>query len=109
MIAALFLDGGWETAVDFVRVRWEPLMAEDVVPPVDAKTTLQEWAQEKGLALPAYAVVERQGPEHAPTFTIEVRVEGRPPARAAGSSKRAAGQGAAKAMLDAFGKAGDDG
>ncbi len=109
VIAALFLDGGWETAVDFVRVRWEPLMAEDVVPPVDAKTTLQEWAQEKGLALPAYAVVERQGPEHAPTFTIEVRVEGRPPARATGSSKRAAEQGAAKAMLDAFGKAGDDG
>ncbi|MDP6573481.1 MAG: ribonuclease III [Rhodospirillales bacterium] len=109
VIAALFLDGGWETAADFVRARWGPLMAEDAVPPVDAKTTLQEWAQGQGLALPVYAVVERQGPAHAPTFTIEVRVEGRPPARAAGSSKRAAEQGAAKAMLDAFGKAGDDG
>ena len=109
VIAALFLDGGWETAAGFVRARWEPLMAEDAVPPVDAKTALQEWAQGQGMALPVYAVVERQGPAHAPTFTIELRVEGRPPARAAGSSKRAAEQGAAKAMLDAFGKAGDDG
>ena len=109
VIAALFLDGGWQTAAGFVRARWEPLMAEDVEPPVDAKTALQEWAQGQGLALPAYDVVERQGPAHAPTFDVEVRVHGRDPARAAGSSKRAAEQGAAEAMLDALRKAGDDG
>ena len=109
VIAALFLDGGWQAAAGFVRARWEPLMAEDVEPPVDAKTALQEWAQGQGLALPAYDVVERQGPAHAPTFDVEVRVHGREPARAAGSSKRAAEQGAAEAMLDALRKAGDDG
>ena len=109
VIAALFLDSGWETAARFVRSRWEPLMAEDVEPPVDAKTTLQEWAQGRGLALPAYSVVERLGLAHAPTFTVEVRVKGRDPARATGSSKRAAEQGAAKAMLDALQNVEDDG
>lgn len=109
VIAALFLDGGWETAAGFVRARWEPLMAEDIEPPVDAKTALQEWAQGQGLALPAYDVVERHGPAHAPTFTIEVRVHARDPTRAAGASKRAAEQGAAEAMLDALRNARDDG
>lgn len=109
VIAALFLDGGWETAVSFVRARWEPLMAEDVEPPVDSKTELQEWAQGHGLALPAYDVVDRQGPAHAPTFTVEVRVAGRVAARSKGLSKRAAEQGAAKAMLGALRKAGDNG
>jgi len=109
VIAALFLDGGWDTAVAFVRARWEPLMAEDIEPPVDAKTALQEWAQRHGLALPAYTVLEHQGPAHAPTFTVEVRVHGRDPARAAGSSKRVAEQGAAKIMFETLQKAGDVG
>ena len=42
----------------------------------DAKSALQEWAQGKGLALPEYVEVSRKGPDHAPRFTSEVRIDG---------------------------------
>ena len=65
----------------------------------DAKSLLQEWAQGQGLELPAYVEVDRQGPDHAPRFTAEVRISGRKPARGEGASKRAAEQAAATALL----------
>jgi ribonuclease-3 len=60
---------------------------------------LQEWVQGQGLELPAYVEVQRQGPDHAPRFTAEVRIKGRKPARGEGASKRAAEQAAAGALL----------
>lgn len=99
VIAALFLDGGLAPTEAFVRRHWAPLMAEAPKPPKDAKTTLQEWAQGRGLPLPVYKVRERTGPDHAPLFTVEAIVETQPPASGAGASKRAAEQAAAEAML----------
>ncbi|MEK9965054.1 MAG: putative dsRNA-binding protein, partial [Rhodospirillaceae bacterium] len=72
-------------------------------PPRDPKTALQEWAQSETLGLPAYHDVGREGPDHAPSFTVEVRVEGMKPVRAAGSSKRAAERAAASIMLGMLG------
>jgi ribonuclease III len=66
----------------------------------DAKSALQEWAQGSGLALPVYTEVERNGPDHAPRFTSEVRIKGKSPARGEGASKRAAEQAAARALLE---------
>ena len=43
--------------------------------------------------------VARQGPDHAPRFTAEVRIKGRKPARGEGANKRAAEQAAATALL----------
>lgn len=40
----------------------------------DTKTTLQEKAVSRGLAVPVYELVERLGPDHAPTFVVQVRV-----------------------------------
>ena len=62
---------------------------------------LQEWAQGQGLELPVYAEVLREGPDHAPRFTAEVRIRGQKPARGNGTSKRAAEQAAATALLGA--------
>ncbi len=100
MIAALYLDGGLVTAQRFVEFYWSPLVEAAGVPPRDPKTTLQEWAQGRGLPLPSYVVVESRGPAHEPVFTIEVRVEGREPESATGGSKRAAEQVAASRLLD---------
>ena len=47
IIAALFMDGGLGTAESFIRRHWTPLMSEDLSPPKDAKTTLQEYVQSK--------------------------------------------------------------
>jgi ribonuclease-3 len=99
VIGALYLDGGLAAARGFVVPFWTPLMEADGTPPQDAKTALQEWAQGRGLPLPTYREVDRQGPDHAPRFTVEAAVEGEAPARGRGSSKRLAEQAAAEDLL----------
>ena len=100
VIAALYLDGGLEPARRFIERAWAELVNQDLCPPQDAKTALQEWAQGQGLKLPAYSIVATAGPPHDPVFTVEVRVEGVAPARAEGRSKRAAEQAAAAVLLE---------
>jgi len=100
VIAAIYLDGGFAAAVAFIERFWEPLITEMAAPPSDAKTTLQEWAQGRGLPLPAYALVATSGPDHAPHFTVAVRVAGEAEASATASSKRAAETAAAAALLE---------
>ena len=98
LLGALYLDGGLQPAADFIHRYWQKDIAvEDA--PADSKTTLQEWAQGKGLPLPQYKVIEHSGPAHAPKFIIEASVKGYPPAMAEGNSKRAAQKAAAELLL----------
>ena len=103
LIGALYLDGGLETALIFIHRYWKETIAEKA--PADPKTALQEWAQKQGFPLPAYKVLDRSGPPHAPKFVIEVAVKNHPPASAEGHSKREAEKAAAQALLEAVGKA----
>jgi ribonuclease III len=100
LIAAIYLDGGFEAGSAFVRRYWEPLIDEMAGPPRDPKTALQEWAQARGLALPAYDLVGTTGPDHAPLFTVAASVIGRDRATATASSKRLAEATAAAMLLD---------
>lgn len=102
VIGALYLDGGLEAARAFVEPRWTPLLEADPTPPRDPKTTLQEWAQGRGLPLPDYSEVGREGPAHEPFFTMAVRVAGHAPAKGRGRSKRQAERAAAAALLAAL-------
>ncbi|HEX3952432.1 MAG TPA: ribonuclease III [Stellaceae bacterium] len=99
VIAAIYLDGGFAAAFACVERLWAPLLADMEGPPRDPKTTLQEWVQARGLPLPAYQLVDTQGPDHAPNFTVAVHVAGMPEASATASSKRAAEIAAAAAWL----------
>ncbi len=99
VIGALFLDGGYPAAEALVRRLWRKRVEEDRRPPRDPKTALQEWAQARGLPLPNYREVRREGPAHAPDFTIEVKVEGSAPEVGQGRSKRTAERQAAEALL----------
>lgn len=99
VIAAMYLDGGLEAARQFVVRHWQTMMGEATRPPKDPKTALQEWAQARSLPLPRYREVERRGPPHAPTFSVEVAVDGLQPTVASGASKRTAEQAAAEALL----------
>jgi ribonuclease-3 len=99
LIAAIYLDGGFDAAQEVVERLWSDLIERDASPPKDAKTVLQEWAQGRGLPLPVYRETERSGPPHAPLFRVEVRVEGLEPADATGPSKRAAERAAAESLL----------
>ncbi len=100
VIAAIYLDAGFAAAFAFIARFWENLINAMEMPPRDPKTALQEWAQARGLPLPAYALVATSGPDHAPHFTVAVRVSGMAEASATASSKRAAETGAAAALLE---------
>ena len=69
------------------------------LPPKDAKTMLQEWAQKLGLPVPHYREIERNGPAHEPVFTVVVEVMSHDKFTGCGLSKRAAEQQAAENML----------
>lgn len=99
LIAAVFLDGGYEAAADFISRFWRERMLTPRHPLRDAKTVLQEWAQGRGLPTPAYREVERTGPHHDPEFRVAVELPDLAPAEGLGRSKRAAEQAAAAAML----------
>ena len=99
VIAALYLDGGMQAAKRFIDQYWRPRMEAASGSLSDAKTTLQEWAQARGLETPRYEVRSRTGPDHAPCFTIEVRVDGEDAAEGTGMSKREAEQSAASTLL----------
>lgn len=98
VLGAIFIDGGYAVAAALVELWWTPHLGELIVPH-DAKSALQEWAQSRRLPLPLYVSISRTGPDHAPKFTTEVRVEGLIPFRGEGASKREAEQAAAHAML----------
>ncbi len=100
VIAAVYLDGGLNAARQVYRRFWDELIANPSKPAArDPKSALQAWAQSKGRPLPHYEVVSRKGPDHAPHFTVEVRVDGVEPVRAEGRSRQEAEKAAAHAML----------
>lgn len=103
VIAAVYHDGGYEAARAVILRLWGDRVATVEEDSRDAKTTLQEWAQARRMAPPAYVEVARSGPDHAPVFTVEVRMATGNHARAEAGSKRQAEQSAAKAMLERLG------
>jgi ribonuclease-3 len=100
VIGAIFADAGFAAARALVECRWAERIVRDVRPPREPKTALQEWAQGRGLPLPAYTLLSQEGPSHAPVFRIRVAVENSGEAEAEGNSKRVAEQAAATLLLD---------
>ena len=99
VIGAVFLDGGYGAAAQFVERNWTERMRRPRRPLRDPKTILQEWAQGKGLPTPVYREVERTGPHHDPQFRVAVDLPGMAPAEGVGGSKRAAEKVAASVMI----------
>jgi len=100
LIGALYLDGGLGVARRVMLAAWAPLLAaphdERAANP---KSRLQEWAAASGRAAPAYRLVSRTGPDHAPAFTVEVEVAGASPVQASAGSRQAAEKLAARLLL----------
>lgn len=99
VIAAVYQDAGFEVARRVVLSLWASRIDTVEGDARDAKTSLQEWAQARGLAPPVYEAVGRSGPDHAPVFTVEARLSTGEAEQASASSKRAAEQASAKALL----------
>ncbi|QDF38464.1 ribonuclease III [Bradyrhizobium symbiodeficiens] len=108
VIGAVFLDGGYAAASEFVKRNWTERMHKPRRPLRDPKTVLQEWAQGKGLPTPVYREVERTGPHHDPQFRVAVDLPGLAPAEGIGGSKRAAEKVAASVMIEREGVGGSN-
>jgi len=109
VVAAMYLDGGWTVACDFVlRMIVEPELAHmdlesRAMPVMDFKSALQERLQASGNRQPLYELVKEEGPEHKKMFTVEVRFQSPESqefvARAQGTTKKRAEQEAARQVL----------
>lgn len=99
--AALYLDGGWQRARDFVVEQLSGAVERALRRGTgDFKSALQEKVQEQGGTV-SYRLVAQEGPDHARLFTVEVLVDGRVAGRGKGRSKKAAEQEAARMALHA--------
>lgn len=100
--AAIYLDGGFAVAEDFIERSLGDALHQMTEPPRDPKTILQEWSQSKDLGLPVYTLTGQSGPDHAPVFTVQVSLQGYPSQTATGPSKQKAEKAAATAMIAAL-------
>jgi ribonuclease III len=102
IIAALRLDGGYEIAQKFIENFIIPdldyIIREQTF--IDAKSLLQEKAQEKFGITPTYQVIAEEGPDHNKIFEVSVVIGEKKYANGRGSSKQKAEQEAAKKALD---------
>ena len=99
LIAAVYLDGGFDAARGMVLRLWAGRIGAVDVDARDAKTSLQEWAQARAMPPPVYAETGRDGPDHAPQFTVTVTLATGAHETARAGSKRVAEQQAARALL----------
>ena len=99
LIAAIYLDGGFTAARAVVLNLWGGRIGAVDADARDAKTALQEWAQARGMAPPAYTEAAREGPDHQPVFTVQVQLENGEIEVARAGAKRLAEQQAARALL----------
>ena len=99
VIAAVFLDGGFEAAQKVILRHWSARIAGVKALARDPKTELQEWAQSCGFSPPTYTLISRAGPDHQPVFVIEARLENGLFVQATAGNKREAEKVAATALL----------
>jgi ribonuclease-3 len=82
------------------------LVIEDIIEQrddVDAKSSLQEWAQGKGLGVPLYRQVDVSGPDHERNYTFVVVIDGETYGSGQGPSKQEASKNAAAETLKSLG------
>ena len=103
IIAAVYIDGGLSKAEKIILALWGQRIEAVKSDARDAKTALQEWAQARGLNPPIYETMSRKGPDHAPVFEIEVRLETGEKQQAIAGTKRKAEQAAASVLLQDLG------
>jgi ribonuclease-3 len=105
VIAAVYLDGGYDAAEAFVAPLFEPLIekAAESGHQENFKSVLQQHAQQNSMETPAYRVLDEKGPDHAKAFKVCVEVGARRFTPSWGQSKKQAEQLAALSALEELG------
>lgn len=104
VIAAIFLDGGIESAKKFIieNLSEEIELASKNVGQKDYKTVLQEKLQIHGDVKIEYIIINEKGPDHDKTFEAEVRCNSKKLATGIGKTKKQAEMKAAEKALEAL-------
>jgi|SRR6185312_4317844 len=101
LIAAVYIDGGYDAAVRCFGPLWEDALVDSADAwRANPKSFLQEWAVANGKSPPVYRLVDREGPDHAPIFTIEAVIDGFSPQSATGRSRQDAEKAAAFGLIE---------
>ncbi|MEE9615236.1 MAG: ribonuclease III [Thermodesulfobacteriota bacterium] len=102
LIAAVYLDRGYDEAFSFVEEVFSPLIGEslEAAGHFDYKPRLQELSQDRFKEGPLYTVVSEEGPPHRKLFAVEVSVGGRTLGSGTGPRKKDAEQAAAAEALE---------
>ena len=104
LIGAIYLDSGYESAMDFVS-RFASIEIDRVLENrhhLDYKSLLQEFCQRNYKNYPSYRLIRRSGPEHSRIFHVEVSVNGQVYGPAVGKNKKSAERDAAKLAWEAL-------
>ncbi|MCS6999284.1 MAG: ribonuclease III [Bacteroidota bacterium] len=101
LIAAVYLDRGFDAARRFIEERLLPLMLEErVMHDTNFKSLLLEHVQARGYSAPRYHVIEERGPDHEKQFTVAVYVGSTSVGIGTGRNKKEAEQNAARQALE---------
>ncbi|MGH9943532.1 MAG: ribonuclease III [Pyrinomonadaceae bacterium] len=103
LLAAVYLDGGFDAATAFVYRVLEPELSEatpEAAAAADFKTLLQERVQAAYRATPVYEVIETEGPPHRRVFHVDVTWDGGPSVRGEGQTIKTAEMCAARRALE---------
>lgn len=105
VIGALYLDGGITAAAQLINTLILPRLTAIIATGahIDAKSRLQELAQDRANATPEYRVTGERGPDHAKEFTVTAFIAGKEEGHGTGPNKQAAEQAAAKEALKKLG------
>lgn len=105
IIAALYLDGGFDVARDFIlgniRFKVDEILKDEHEK--NYKSLLQDYAQRNLAIIPNYRVIKETGPDHKKTFQVEVELDGKQFGPAWGENKKEAEQRVAKLALETLG------
>ncbi|MGC9069875.1 MAG: ribonuclease III [Elusimicrobiales bacterium] len=96
IIAALYLDGGFDSAKRIIR---NLLECEKEIKIEDYKSTLQELCQKKFRVIPVYKIISEEGPQHKRRFKVSVVIKDKEVSDGEGYSKKEAENNAAKKAL----------
>ena len=99
LIGAIYLDQGFNTSEKFILKNWESFIKKSNLVQVDAKTKLQEYSLKKYKELPNYKIYRQIGPNHNPTFKVQVQIRNSKKYVGYGKSKKLAQQNAASNLL----------
>ena len=100
VIAACFLDGGIQAALQFIQKFILVEVPVTKLHNVDYKTQLQELVQQRKNQVLSYSLVSQSGPDHDKKFDVEVSLNGTVVGSGSGSSKKRAEQAAACAAIE---------